>query len=192
MEELSTDAAIRVSSRAAPDTTDRDPNLLWFVAQLKPSGFVCAKLNLHKQGFETFMPLRETEVRHARKVTRVMRPLFPGYIFVSFDPDRTQWRAINNTFGVSSLVICGTDTPQVVSPALIQNMRSRCNQDDQILPPETFARGNLVKVINGPFKDIIAEVEHLSNSDRIAVLFDLMGRTTRITVRRENLEIAAT
>ena len=36
----------------------------------------------------------------------------------------------------------------------------------------------------------IATVEVLSNSDRIAVLLDLMGRATRIEIARQNLEIA--
>ena len=55
----------------------------WFVAHLKPNGFVMAKLNLQKQGYRAFMPMRQTEVRHARTVKIVNRPLFPGYIFVS-------------------------------------------------------------------------------------------------------------
>jgi transcription antitermination factor NusG len=51
--------------------------------------------------------------------------------------------------------------------------------------------GSLVKVVNGPFKDIISTVEALSNSDRIAVLLDLMGRATRVETARQILEIAA-
>ena len=51
--------------------------------------------------------------------------------------------------------------------------------------------GNVVRVVKGPFKDVIAEVEHLSGNDRIGVLLDLMGRATRVEFARQNLEIVA-
>lgn len=137
------------------------------------------------------MPMREREVRHARKVRSVNRPLFPGYIFVSFDVETTQWRAINSTYGVSSLIMAGLNSPQAAPEDLMQNLMARCGEDDMVCPPDELAPGNVVKVVNGPFKDVIATVEALSNSDRIAVLLDLMGRATRVKVARNNLEIAA-
>lgn len=179
------------NSFATSDTAKRDSKLPWFVAQLKPNGFVTAKLNLQKQGYETFMPMRQVEVRHARKVKTVARPLFPGYIFVSFDFETTQWRGINSTYGVSSLIMGGANSPQVVPSDLMQALKAHCGDGDLVVPPETLAPGNVVKVVNGPFKDIFATVEALSNSDRIAVLLDLMGRATRVEIARKNLEIAA-
>lgn len=179
-----------VESHATSNAVKSD-NLPWFVAQLKPNGFATAKLNLHKQGYETFMPMREREVRHARKVKTVTRPLFPGYIFVSFDPETTQWRSINNTYGVSGLIMGGVNSPQSAPPDLMQTLLAGCSDGDLICPPEALAPGNVVKVVNGPFKDIIATVEALSNGDRIAVLLDVLGRVTRVEVARQNLEIAA-
>lgn len=165
--------------------------LPWFVARLKPNGFVTAKLNLQKQGYRTFMPMRETEVRHARKVKAVMRPFFPGYIFVSFDPEIAQWRVINSTYGVSGLIMRGVNSPQMASLDLMEPLLARCGECDLVLPSEILAPGDVVKVINGPFKDIIATIESLSNSDRIAVLLDLMGRATRVEIARQNLEVVA-
>ena len=166
--------------------------LPWFVAQLKPNGFVTARLNLRKQGYRVFMPMRQTEVRHARKVKTVTRPFFPGYIFVSFDPNVTQWRTINSTYGVNSLIMGGANSPQIAPVDLMQSLLARCGDGDLILPPEILAPGNVVKVVNGPFKDIVATVEALSSNARIAVLLDLMGRTTRVEITRHNLEITAT
>ena len=180
-----------VNSSATSNTAKLEPNFPWFVAQLKPNGFVTAQLNLQKQEYQTFMPMRQVEVRHARKVKTVARPLFPGYIFITFDPETTQWRAINSTYGVSSLIMGGLSTPQVVPSDLMQALKAHCGDGDLVYPPETLAPGNVVKVVNGPFKDIIATVEALSNSDRIAVLLDLMGRATRVEIARKNLEIAA-
>ena len=57
----------------------------WYVAQVKPNGFASAEANLDRQGFETFMPLRRKTVRHARQMRDVLRPVFPGYLFIKFD-----------------------------------------------------------------------------------------------------------
>ena len=165
--------------------------LPWFLAQLKPNGFTTAKLNLQKQGYRTFMPMRQTEVRHARKVTTVMRPLFPGYIFVSFDPELEQWRTINSTYCVSSLIVNDANSPQVVPLDLMEPMLAGCGESDLVLPPEMLVSGDVVKVVNGPFKDIVATVESLSSNDPIVVLLDLMGRVTRVEIARQRLEVAA-
>ena len=177
--------------QATFSTAQNNSNMRWFVAQLKPNGFATAKCNLQKQGYQTFMPMRQVEVRHARKVNTVTRPLFPGYIFVHFDAETTQWRAINNTYGITNLIMGGMNAPQAAPSDLMQALKARCGDGDLVLPCEMFVPGNVVKVVNGPFKDIIATVEALSNSDRIAVLLDVMGRETRVEVARHNLEIAA-
>lgn len=166
-------------------------SLPWFVAQLKPNGFATARFNLQKQGYKTFMPMRETEVRHARKVKTVTRPLFPGYIFVSFDPKFTQWRAINSTYGVTSLIMGRIDAPQCAPSDLMQSLLLRCGEGDNILPPESLEPGDLIRVLNGPFKDVLSKVECLSENSRISVLLDLMGRATRVEFARNDIEIAA-
>jgi transcriptional antiterminator RfaH len=163
----------------------------WFVAQLKPNGFIMAKQNLKKQGYRVFMPMHLREIRHARKVKTVTRPVFPGYIFVSFDPETTQWRCINSTYGVSSLIMGGATSPQIAPADLMHSLLERCGGGDLVLAPEVLMPGNVVRVVKGPFKDVIAEVEHLSGNDRIGVLLDLMGRKIRVEIRRENLEIKA-
>ena len=76
----------------------------WYVAQVKPNGFASAEANLDRQGFETFMPLRRKTVRHARQMRDVLRPVFPGYLFIKFGSQRADWRKINSTLGVNKLI----------------------------------------------------------------------------------------
>src|SRR5262249_7925997 len=44
---------------------------------------------------------------HARRVTSVLRPLFPGYLFVSTGINFGRWRPILSTYGVRSMVCNG-------------------------------------------------------------------------------------
>ena len=158
----------------------------WFVAQLKPNGFARARVNLQRQGFRTFMPMREQEA--PRRAT-VLRPLFPGYIFVNFDADTTQWRVINNTFGVARLVMTRSDEPQAAPVPLMAALMARCGKNDVVMPPAMLDPGDKVRVIGGPFRDLVAEVERMTEQDRVSLLLNLMGRATRAELSIGQLEV---
>jgi len=166
----------------------RDLSLPWYVVQLKPNGFQKARQNLIRQGFACFMPMREAIIRHARSERRCLRPLFPGYLFVGFDPATTQWRAINSTVGVNRLICARADRPQAAPQGLMQEMFGRCRKDDVLRPPEDLCIGDAVRVVNGPFAGLLAEVENVSDHSRAALLLDLMGRATRTEFARTDLE----
>ncbi|MBL1436674.1 MAG: transcriptional activator RfaH [Rhodobacteraceae bacterium] len=161
----------------------------WFVAQLKPNGFALAKSHLQRQGYETFMPMQTRTVRHARKERRVQRPLFAGYIFISFNPLETQWRAINSTFGVVALVVARRNTPQQVPDGLMRALMARCDPKGNILPLPVFNPGDKVRVISGPFRDAMAEVEQASEGERVRLLFELMGRAVVADCAGSELEL---
>jgi transcriptional antiterminator RfaH len=164
-------------------------NADWFVAQLKPNSYAKAKLNLEQQGFVTFMPLVERVVSHARTKKRVMRALFPGYIFLTFDRDSTQWRKINNTFGVTSLIMARANTPACVPANLMDALLSGCDESGHILPPETFQVGDLVRVVSGAFQGTLAEVQRASDGERVRLLLDIMGRSVATECSGRELEI---
>lgn len=65
--------------------TFHDRGTTWFLAQLKPNSVKIAERNLKRQGFRTFLPVEEVTKRANSKFVTAVRPMFPGYIFVSFD-----------------------------------------------------------------------------------------------------------
>ena len=76
----------------------------WYLLQFKPNAHRLAERNLQRQGFLTFLPMRDVTKRKAISFVNQLYPLFPGYMFVSFDPNEALWHKINSTFGVSKLV----------------------------------------------------------------------------------------
>ena len=161
----------------------------WFVAQLKPNGFATAKYNLERQGFKIFMPLVERTVTHARTKKRVMRALFPGYVFLTFDRDSTQWRKINNTFGVSNLIMECANLPARVPVSLMNALLSSCDENGHVLPPETFQVGDMVRMVGGAFQGARAEVQHASDGERVRLLLEIMGRAVVTECSSRELEI---
>ena len=160
----------------------------WYVAQVKPNGFARAEANLDRQGFETFMPLRRKTVRHARQMRDVLRPVFPGYLFIKFGSERADWRKINSTFGVSKLISFEAGKPAPVPDALMAGLRARCD-DHQILQPlDDLRTGERVRMLSGAFADFVGEVEEMVSNDCVRLLFELMGQTTRVDVPRGDVE----
>ena len=45
-----------------------------------------ALTNLKRQEYNVWLPLYRKKRRHARKLEKVLRPLFPRYLFINFDP----------------------------------------------------------------------------------------------------------
>jgi len=160
----------------------------WFLAQLKPNCAAIAERNLKRQGFGTFMPLEEATCKRGGKFVTATRPLFPGYIFVAFDPARGAWRAINATQGVTRLVSFG-NSPAPVPLDLISQLILRCDAAGKLLPAKAqeLAPGDRVRLRTGPFADFVAEVERIAPDQRVWVLIDLLGSPTRMQVRAGQL-----
>ena len=159
----------------------------WFLLQFKSNSHRLAERNLHRQGFESFLPMHEvTEHKYNRYVTN-LRPLFPGYMFVAFDPKSGPWRQINCTIGVSKLV-CFGHQPSPVPPDLISGLMARCSSDGKLLPPNQLNKGDSVQLLTGPFENYFARIETIDADQRVWILMDLMGRTTSISVDPNKLQ----
>ena len=160
----------------------------WYVAQVKPSGFARAEANLVRQGFETFMPLRRKTVRHARRKRDVLRPVFPGYLFIKFGSARADWRKINSTFGVSKLISFEAGKPASVPDALMAGLRARCDDHQVLRPLDDLRTGERVRMLSGAFADFVGEVEKMVANDCVRLLFEIMGQTTRVDVPVDDVE----
>ena len=148
--------------------------MVWVVVQTKPSQEKLAQLNLEKQGYQTYCPRIVKRCSHARKVQNVLRPLFPGYLFLNVKSQQP-WRPIMSTFGVNKLVKFG-EKPTAVSEDLIDDLRAREVDGSIPLPPaaERYKVGDKVRIIGGPLDDMIATVMNCDAKERIMVLLNFI------------------
>jgi len=159
----------------------------WFLLQFKPNSHRLAKRNLHRQGFELFLPLHEVTKHKYNRYVSDLRPLFPGYMFVAFDPASGPWRQINCTTGVSKLVSFG-DQPSPVPLNLMSNLMLRCDTDGKLLPPKQLKKGDTVQLLTGPFANYISKVETIDAKQRVWILMEFMGEITRTSVDSDKLK----
>ena len=166
--------------------THHDPGTTWFLAQMKPNSHRIAERNLGRQGFRTFLPLQEETKRARGKFTTQMRPLFPGYIFVTFDVSVGGWRAVNSTYGITRLVSLGKE-PTPVPTDLVCKLILRCDREGKLMPPKVLSPGDEVMVTKGPFAEFIATIERIAPDRRVWVLMEIMGGATRVAVDAHHL-----
>ena len=160
----------------------------WFVAQLKPQGLRLAIQNLERQGFEHFCPKRlETTIKRGKPMA-ADKPLFPGYIFVQFDPAATGWTSINGTRGISRLIITDLRKPTPLPTAFMSGLMARCDSLGVVTAPPDLEVGDAIRVLSGPFADAVARIEQFTDDERLQILMDLMGQKTRVSVSKRRVE----
>ena len=161
----------------------------WFILQFKSNSHYKAAKNLNQQGFETFLPLHDTTSRKLSRFINTSKPLFPGYMFIRFDRAESKWHKINNTYGVSKLITFNSKLKSIPT-VFIDNLMMRYDLSGKLLPIEKLKKGDLVKVLEGPFADFIATVETYETEQRIWILMDLMGRKTKIQTSSDTLQLS--
>lgn len=151
----------------------------WFIAHCKPNSEKIALRNLENQGFSAFMPLQEVTRRRGTTFQTKLKPLFPGYIFVAQDPFAAQWRKINNTRGVARLVCLGAG-PTPVPPTIMSQLFERCDATGIFQQSVNLVSGDNVKISQGPFSGTIGKIIEIEPNQRVHLLFDFMGQTSKL------------
>jgi transcriptional antiterminator RfaH len=158
----------------------REDGLAWYLAQVRPNQCHIAEKNLARQGFPVFCPTQEETRRRGGRFVSEIRPLFPGYLFVSFNPASSAWRTINSTYGVSRVVTFGERGPAPVPRDLVAALMARCDEAGHLWPSQELKSGDKARVLSGPFAQFVATVESLAPQRRVWVLLDILGSQTRI------------
>lgn len=161
----------------SPHTDDVGP---WLLVQTKPNAWRIAERNLLRQGLITFNPVEKRSFPRRGRFVTERCPLFPGYLFVHADPTRAAIRAINSTYGVSRLVSFTAEGPQIVPSTLVASIMARCDSEGCIIPACDVEAGTKVRITTGYFADFVTTVTAIAPNKRVWVMFDIMGRETRV------------
>ena len=146
----------------------------WCIAQIKRNSYHTATRNLEQQGFQTFLPKMKTTQRQENKFVVKNVNVFPGYMFVCFDPHIITWAKINSTYGVSK-ILAFNKKPSEISSDLILELKNRYEINSNPTQNEKLQKGDSIKFYAGPFADLIAKVESVDEKNRIWILLEAMG-----------------
>jgi transcriptional antiterminator RfaH len=157
----------------------------WCAVNTKVNAEDKAVFHLARQGFKVMLPKHLKRRAHARKIEWVPRPLFPGYLFVEIDPERSPWRAIRSTVGIFDIIRFG-DKPAPVPEEVIDEIRARQDENGLIKTHDghNFKPGDAVRVLQGALGEFEALFESADDRNRVTVLLNMLGRQVRARVSK--------
>lgn len=166
------------------------PNECWICVQTQPHKEFAAAMNLGKQGYRSFVPKIEKKVRHARQTKITSSAFFPCYLFAVLEPAMQAWRPINGTYGVRSLIM-ENQRPKPVPEGVVESLMQLTNEAGNLDFRETLSAGQSVRLLTGPFADMVGTLARIDGRGRVSVLLSIMGGERLISTDKGALQPAA-
>lgn|SRR5262244_1050231 len=162
----------------------------WFLVRTRPKCEQKAAWNLQAQSFRIFLPQILKTVRHARRLSTVRAPLFPGYLFIVLDLGRDRWLSVGSTIGVMHLFAHKNGRPVPVPAGVVEALIDRSDGSVARLDFD-LVKGQRVRILAGPFADLMGTLQRLDEAGRVQVLLQMMGTAVPVTLHRSALAPAA-
>jgi transcriptional antiterminator NusG len=136
-------------------------------------------LDMGDKIFNTLVPKeKQIEIKNGKRQV-VDRRIFQGYVLVEMILDEDAWYIVRNTPNVTGFVGAGND-PTPVSPDEMDKIRRRMGVDDPTHKID-FAVGEVVNIIDGPFKGFDGAIDEIDpQKGKIKVLVNMFGRETPV------------
>lgn len=153
--------------------------LNWHVVHVKPHKERQVMFHLRQHQVENYLPLIHVNPVNPRAAK--VRPLFPCYIFVKFDPEATGLGVLQWTPGVRRLLEFGGQLAVIPDSALIEIQR-RVGEITASggLALDGLKQGEPVRIVNGPFEGYEAIFDsRLPGTERVRVLLEWIQQNQR-------------
>jgi transcriptional antiterminator RfaH len=163
----------------------------WYAVHTRPASEAKAAEHLRRQGYEAYLPRHRRWVRHARRRSAALRPLFPRYLFVAIDRERMAWRPVLSTVGVAGMV-CGGGEPMPVPEGIVALLheRERAGDFDELSPARRLQPGDPVRLKEGPFAELVGRLADAGDDERVVVLLEFLGRPVTAEFAAASVEAA--
>ena len=139
---------------------------------------------------EVLVPKEEiVEMREGKKRT-TERKFFPGYVLVQMEMNDDTWHMVKDMPRVLGFIGGTSDRPAPISEEEANSILQRVEEGvDKPTPKVIFEAGEVIRVIDGPFKDfngVVEEVNYEKNRLRVSVL--IFGRSTPVDLEFTQVE----
>ena len=142
-------------------------------------------MDVREKVFEVVVPTEEVvEIKEGRRTPKRER-LFPGYVLVRMRMDDEGWYVVRNTPGVTGFISADDERDRRAKPlpltdAEVANILRRM-ESAQPRAKVGIAKGENVKIVDGPFKEFIGEVDEVdADKGKVKILVSFFGRETPV------------
>ena len=171
----------------------------WYVCQTYSGYENSVKLNLERRIESMQMEDRiyqvmiPEEIRQEKKADGTIKEklvkIFPGYVFIEMEVTDDSWFVVRNTPGVTGFLGSsgGGTKPVPLPPEEIIPILKKAGLME--IPKFEIEVGQKARVVTGPFRDQIGDVDSIDVEKQIiVVLVDMFGRQTPVELGFEDVE----
>jgi transcriptional antiterminator NusG len=148
------------------------------------------RAGLESQFGKVLVPTEEiVEMRHGQQ-RKSERKFFPGYVLVQMELNDETWHLVKDVPRVLGFIGGGGDKPSPITDSEAEAILNRVEAGaNKPRPKVLFEAGEVVRVIEGPFKDfngVVEEVNYEKSRLRVSVL--IFGRSTPVELDFSQVE----
>jgi len=159
---------------------------MWAVAQTKPRQENKAQINLNNQGYTCYLPIIERKKFLHNAWVTYKETLFSNYIFIDLNSSSTSLSKINNTYGISRLLVNkDLSLPYTIKEEFIDDLKNSLNKGINI---NVLKRGSKVSITNGRLSKFTAIFLEKCSKTRSKVLISMLNRDYIATIDSSTLQ----
>lgn len=148
------------------------------------------RAGLEEKFGQVLVPSEEVvEIRDGKKRTSE-RKFFPGYVLVQMEMEEETWHLVKSVPQVMGFIGGTSDRPAPITQKEVDRILSKVEAGvDKPRPKVIYEPGEMVRVIDGPFKDfeaVVEEIDYEKNKLQVSVL--IFGRSTPVELEFTQVE----
>ncbi|MHB8348032.1 MAG: transcription termination/antitermination protein NusG [Acidiferrobacterales bacterium] len=145
---------------------------------------------MDEQFGEILVPTEEiVEMKSGEKRTSE-RKFFPGYVLVKMEMNDDTWHLVKNVPKVSGFIGGSGTKPTPITDKEAQSILQQVQEGvEKPRPKFSFAPGELVRIVDGPFMDFNGTVEDVNfEKNKLRVTVSIFGRLTPVELDFSQVE----
>lgn len=175
---------MKLAGRAPTGESTGVSQPIWFVAHSRPR---CEKKIVEqcgRDGIASTLPLYRTVHKYRGKTAEFRKPLFPGYVFLNFDPERRR-AVLQNDYIANLLDVPDQDSFKTQLDGILHALET----DLEIRLAPTIGEGTRVKIKYGPLRGVEGYVEKRYGPCVVLLRLDFIGQAAAVKVDAGELEL---
>ena len=168
-----------VISRAPAERYDAEP---WFAIYVRSRFERAVEECLKGKGYQAFSPFYKTIRKRSGRTKILDLPLFPGYVFCSFDPHRRL--PILTTPGIVNIVGPG-NVPEPINLLEIRSIQTVAASGRPVQPWPFLQEGHKIRIEAGPLSGTEGTLLRVKNHLRLIVSVTLLQRSMAVEIDQE-------
>lgn len=139
-------------------------------------------MNMADKIFSVLVPsedVSETKAGGKKKISS--KRFYPGYILVEMALDDDSWYVVRNTPKVTGFVGSGNNPTPLEAGEVDSILGQMKGTKERPTPKVQFEKGDVVKVMDGPFATFVGKVEEVNlERAKLKVMVTIFGRATPV------------